>query len=147
MQFIRAISALAIFGATILYTTKLIATLRLDQMMTVEEQKKTGIAKLSDTQKKELEAWINSKFILKTTSDETVSVQFNLSNGSRLLLSNNKLYEVSPPDRAEASAWLSVIVTLTPSNDPAYPWTITNTATQSSIKARVVQPQMAPKQP
>ncbi|HNA62762.1 MAG TPA: hypothetical protein PKW79_06770 [Rhabdochlamydiaceae bacterium] len=145
MQLIRAVSALVIFGATALYTTKLIATIRLDQIMTVDEQKKTGITKLSETQKKELEAWINSKFILKTATsqEETISVQVNLQNGSRLLLSNNTLYEVAPPDRAQASAWLSVIVTIEPSGDPTYPWKITNTATKSSIKAKLV-PQPAP---
>jgi hypothetical protein len=146
MQLIRAISALAIFGATALYTTKLIATIHLDQVMTVDEQKKTGVAKLSETQRKELEAWINSKFILKTANspEETISVQVNLNNGSRLLLSNNALYEVAPTDQAQASAWLSVIVTIEPSGDPAYPWKITNTATKSSIKAKLLPPEPQP---
>ena len=140
MQLMRVISALTICGVAVFYSNKLFGMIRLDQMMTIDEQKKTGIAKLTEGQKKELETWINSKFVLKTTTpvQHTISLQENRYNGSQLLFSNNDLYEIAPPDRAKASSWLSVIVTIEPSGDPAYPWKITNTVTNVSIKGKLI---------
>lgn len=140
MQFMRVVSALSILGVTVFYSTKLFGMIQLNQVMSADEQKKTGIENLTDGQKRELEAWINSKFVLKiSNSTETISLQENRNNGKQLLLSNNTLYEVAPIDRSKTSAWLSpVIMTVEPSGDSVYPWKITNTVTNQSVKGRVV---------
>lgn len=139
MQFMRVISALTILGATVFYSTKLFATIRLDQVMTIDEQKKTGVSKLTEVQKRQLEAWINTKFVLKTGSQATISLQENRYSGSQLYLSNNTLYEIAPTDRAQTSSWLSpVIVTIEPSGDPLYPWKITNTVSNMSVKGKII---------
>lgn len=148
MHWMRVVSAVTICGVAILYSNKLFSAVEFDQLMTVDEQKKTGVAKLSDSQKKALEAWIDSKFVLKTaeTHAATISLQENRMNGTQLLLSNNELYEIAPTDRAQASSWLSVIVTVSTSGDPNYPWKLTNTVTKTSVKGKLL-PMTPPAQP
>jgi hypothetical protein len=154
MHPIRAISAITIFAIAAFYSTKLLGTMRLNEVMTADEQKKTGVVDLSDVQKKELESWINNKFVLKTATAaptaQPLYLQQNIQGGTQLMFSDGSLYEIAPTDRAKATFWLTPIaVTIEPSGDPNYPSTITNTLTNVSVNGKMVkapQPQMAPQQ-
>lgn len=155
MHPIRAISAITIFAIAAFYSTKLLGTMRLNEVMTVDEQKKTGVAGLSDVQKKELESWINNKFVLKTATAapaaaQPIYLQQNIQGGTQLMFSDGSLYEIAPTDRAKATFWLTPIaVTIDASGDPNYPSKITNTLTNVSVNGKMVkapQPQMPPQQ-
>jgi len=154
MHPIRAISAIVIFAIAAFYSTKLLGIMRLNEVMSVDEQKKTGVSGLSDVQKKELESWINDKFVLKTVTAAPAAppiyLQQNIQGGTQLMFSDGSVYEIAPTDRAKATFWLTPIaITLEPSGDPNYPSKITNTLTNVSVNGKMVkapQPQMPPQQ-
>lgn len=143
MHFIRAISTIAIFVATVFYSNKVLGILRLSDVMSAEEQKKTGVSGLSDLQKKELESWINSKFVLKTsstTSSQPIYLQQNIESGSKLMFSDGSVYEVAPTDRAKTVFWLTpVIISIEAGEDPNYPSKITNTLSHVSVNAKMIK--------
>ena len=151
MHPIRAISAIVIFGTAVFYSSKVLGTMRLNEVMTVDEQKKTGVAGLSDIQKKELESWINDKFVLKTTNTpaaQQIYLQQNMQSGAQLMLSDGSIYEVAPTDRSKTVFWLTPIaIMIEPSGDPNYPSKITNTLTNVSVSGKMVRaPQATPQQ-
>jgi hypothetical protein len=154
MHPIRAISAIVIFVTAVFYSNKVLGTMRLNEVMSVDEQKKTGVAGLSDIQKKELEGWINDKFILKavtmTASSQPIYLQQNMQSGAQLMFNDGSVYEVAPTERSKTVFWLTPIaVTLEPSGDPNYPTKITNTLTNVSVNCKMIKgpkPQMAPEQ-
>lgn len=149
MHPIRAISAIAIFAAAILYSSKALGTMRLSDVMSGEEQKKTGVASLTDNQKKELESWINSKFILKTSMDsapEQIYLQQNIESGAKLMFNDGSVYEVAPTDRSKTVFWLTpIVVTIEPSGDANYPSKITNTLTNVSVNGKMIKAPTPPK--
>ncbi len=142
MHPIRAISAITIFTVAALYSGKLLGTMRLNEVMTADEQKKTGISGLTDAQKKELESWINNKFVLKTTTPaaQPIYLQQNMQGAAQLMFSDGSIYEIAPTDRSKAAFWLTPIaVTIEPSGDPNYPAKITNSLTNVSINGKMVR--------
>src|SRR3954469_1819733 len=117
MYLIRSVSVLILLIGVGLHSTKLLGTIHLQEMMTPEEQKKTGLAQLSDDQKDELDSWISDKFTPKATtttaaaSPQTiVTLVQNNSNGSELIFSNNASYQIAPQDQSKTSSWLSPII-------------------------------------
>jgi hypothetical protein len=112
----------------------------LDDVMTKEEQQKTGVSRLSFTQKVQLETWLNKKFVLKAqenpkTADLFLSI--NIENGRKIQLSDNSIWEIAPSDIQTASVWLLPFpVSVESNNDPDYPYTITNMNSGASVKAR-----------
>jgi hypothetical protein len=142
MQFIRAVSILALFLFATLHFGKLVGLIKLSDVMSQEEQKKTGILQLSEMQKQELEKWINEKFVLKTTSSEVapLSLEQNLQSGVQLELSDGSIYEIAPSDRSKTTFWLTPIpITVTASNDPLYPALLTNTLSGVSVRAKQIR--------
>src|SRR5579863_3558467 len=143
MHPIRAISAIVVFATTVLYSSKALGTLRLNEVMSMDEQKKTGVATLSDAQKKQLESWINTKFVLKPTPVAAASpiyLQQNIQSGAQLMFSDGSVYEVAPTDRSKTVFWLTPIaVSIEPSGDPSYPSKITNTLTNVSINGKMIK--------
>jgi hypothetical protein len=143
MHPIRAISAIVVFATTVLYSNKVLGTMRLNEVMSMDEQKKTGVAALSDAQKKELESWINNKFLLKPTpvaAASTIYLQQNIQSGAQLMFSDGSVYEIAPIDRSKTVFWLTPIaITIEPSGDPSYPSKITNTLTKVSVSAKLVK--------
>lgn len=114
----------------------------LDDVMSKEEQKKTGVYKLTAPQKIELENWLNRKFILKEQTEreqnaQPLSLSMNIDNGQKIELSDNSIWDIAPGDVIKASAWITPFpVKLSPSNDPDYPYFITNTVSGDSVKAK-----------
>lgn len=141
-----------IFGISALLASPLAAKpLVLDEYMSKEEQHKTGVDKLSFTQRVELEAWINRNFIPRAQEVEKqapLTVSINIDNGHKLQLSDNSLWEIAPTDVTVAAAWiLSVPVEIKPSNDPNYPFLIYNENSKTGVKAKKLSegnPQPAP---
>ncbi len=150
MQLIRVISTLTIFAVTAFYSSKLLGTIQLQDMMTPDEQRKTGVSQLSDTQKKELENWINEKFTLKATTAAApqLYLQQNMNNGSQLMFSDGSIYEIAPTDQAKAAFWLTPFAaSIKPSGDPLFPSKITNTLTGASVNGKLIRAPQAPATP
>ena len=142
MHPIRAISAIVVFATTVLYSSKVLGTLRLNEVMSMDEQKKTGVAALSDAQKKQLESWINDKFVLKptTVAASSIYLEQNLQSGAQLMFSDGSIYEIAPTDRSKTVFWLTPIpVTIEPSGDPIYPSKLTNTLTKVSVLGKMTR--------
>jgi hypothetical protein len=143
MHPIRAISAIVVFATTVLYSNKVLGTMRLNEVMSMDEQQKTGVAALTDAQKKELESWINDKFVLKPTTvaaASTIYLQQNIQSGAQLMFSDGSVYEIAPTDRSKATFWLTPIaITIEPSGDPNYPSKITNTLTKVSVLGKMIK--------
>ena len=144
MHPIRAISAIVVFATTVLYTSNVLGTMRLNEVMSMDEQKKTGVATLTDAQKKQLESWINEKFVLKPTTMTAASsstyLEQNIQSGAQLVFSDGSIYEIAPTDRSKTVFWLTPIaVTIEPSGDPNYPSKITNTLTKVSVIGKMVR--------
>lgn len=142
MHFIRVISTVTIFAVTVFYSSKLLGTIQLQEVMTPDEEQKTGVSQLSESQKKELENWLNQKFILKNAPlavSSHVYLQENINGGTRLILSDGSIYEIAPADRAKAAFWITPAeVVIKPSDDPLYPSKITNTLTNASVNAKLI---------
>jgi len=115
----------------------------LDEVMTREEQKKTGVDRLNFQQKVALENWLNQMFVLKAAPvnpQAPLSLSINIDNGQKIQLSDNTLWEVAPGDVPTSALWITAFpVKIIPSNDLNYPFLIINTNTSASVKARKVQ--------
>ncbi len=132
-----------IFLAALLSSVNLLGLIRLSDLMSQDEQKKTGISQLSAVQRQELERWMNEKFVLKTVHPPAprITLEQNLQNGAQLVLSDGSIYEIAPTDRSKTTFWLTpVSITMSPSQDLAYPTLLTNTLTGVSVRAKQTQP-------
>jgi hypothetical protein len=130
------------------FFSQLHAQIILEEVMSKEDQKKTGIANLSRHQKIALEAWLNQNFILKTkehSSQSELSLSLNINNGQKIELSDNSLWEIAPNDVSISAVWITPFpVKITPSGDPDYPCLIVNLNSGVSIKARQIPPSATP---
>ncbi len=137
----RSIFALVLTSLA-LHCSYLQAQILLDQVMSKEDQKKTGVDKLTKNQKIALENWLNQNFTPKVVTKESESELFlsiNIDNGHKIQLSDNTLWEVSPDDVNTSSLWLTPFaVKIIPSGDPVYPCLIVNKESNVSVKARRV---------
>ena len=142
MHYLRVIPAAAIIYVAFFYSSKALGVINLNDVMTPDEQKKTGIFQLSDMQKKELESWINQKFTLKVTDKpKQVYLSENIQSGTELRLSDGSLYEVMPEDRQKASFWLTPFqVKIEQTADLNYPYKIINTVTLVGVRAKQITP-------
>lgn len=112
----------------------------LDDVMTQEEQKKTGVSRLTTQQKIELENWMNRTFVLKTnpsSNSQTLYLSINIDGGAKLRLSDNSLWQVAPSDVPQAAGWLlPVPLEIQESKDPQYPYYLVNPQTQEKVKVK-----------
>ena len=146
----KRLTFLTILGGTALISLSAHADIILNEVMTRDVQRTTGVANLSMAQKTVLENWLNQTFVLKTAAETTpapaqVYLSINIDNGHKILLSDNSLWEISPDDVSTAATWLSpVVMQIKPSNNPDYPSLITDTASGTSVKARQIPNVTAP---
>jgi hypothetical protein len=116
-----------------------LAFILLDQMMSSEEQKQTGVAELTNSQKMALEQWIDAHFVEKK-SDKSLYLAFNSNNGKTLQLSDGSVYEVAPQDRLKTALWITPFpIRVEASGDPNYPIKLVNENTGENVKAKQVQ--------
>lgn len=137
-----------------MYTTPSFASFLLDQVMSKDVQKKTGVDKLTPNQKIALEAWLNQNFDLKNTSQAQNSnetqllLSINIDGGKKLQLSDGSIWEIAPTDVPQSSIWITPFpVKIVPSNDPDYPMLLVNKVSGISVKARRYVPNMQPSVP
>lgn len=145
MHYLRIVPALAIVYVAFFYSNKVLGVINLSEVMTPQEQQKTGVSQLSDAQKKELETWMNQKFTLKTNDKpKQIYLSENIQSGARLRFSDGSLYEIIPEDRSKASFWLTPFqVKIDQGKDPNYPYIITNTVTMISVRAKQINPPLS----
>ncbi|NGX45520.1 MAG: hypothetical protein K940chlam2_00675 [Chlamydiae bacterium] len=131
----------------------------LNEMMSPDEQKRTGVDSLNSTQKKALESWLDHHFEPKEESSlhkKPLMISLNINNGSKLELTDGSLYEIDPGDHMYSSLWLtSFKVLLGESGNAEYPVRITNLQTGTSVNGRAIpkesiteedsQPELTPK--
>lgn len=144
----RSIFSLALSGSVLLFS-HLQAQFLLEEVMSKEEQKKTGVDKLNKNQKIALEAWLNQNFDPKAktkAAESDLFLSMNIDNGHKIQLSDNSMWEVAPDDAYTSSLWLTPIpITITPSGDAAYPCLLVQKDTGVSVKARrIYAPRTAP---
>ena len=140
------------FLAALFLTTSLQAEFLLDQIMTKEDQKKTGISTLHYQQRLALEKWLNEHMVVKSqvthASPVTRSLSININNGQKILLSDNTLWEVSPDDIGTSSVWITPFpVQVEPSGNTDYPSYLININTGARIKARQISTETPPATP
>lgn len=132
------------FALTTLVTTfsQLQAQIILDEVMSRDDQKKTGVANLSKNQKVALEAWLNQNFVLKPKEETSkqqseLSLSINIDDGQKLELSDGSLWEIAPSDVSTSAVWIIPFpVKIASSGDPDYPCLIVNLNSGASVKAR-----------
>lgn len=120
----------------------------LSEVMSREEQKKTGVYNLTANQKAALQDWLNENFILKsnlqTNAEEEKKPLYlsqNLDNGKILRLSDDSEYLVAPEDIINSSFWITPFpLRIEPSDDPEYPLRIVNINNGQYVKVRQTKP-------
>ncbi len=138
----RSIFFVALSGISLLISPASAQDILLDDVMTKEEQKKTGVYNMTMQQKIELEAWINRTFILKpvtTAQASGLNLSININDGQKLQLSDGSIWEIAPSDVPTAAVWITPFpVNVLSSNDPTYPSLLVNAQSGASVKARQI---------
>lgn len=116
----------------------------INDLMSIEDQKKTGVIRLNQKQKMELAKWLmEHEYNAEAASNEilhALKVALNVSDGKFLELSDNSVWEISPDDLMISQSWLSAVpVTVTQSSNASYPYLITNLNSNQSVKAKKSQ--------
>lgn len=121
----------------------LLGTQALDFDMSRDEQKKTGVYKLSEKQKRELQSWIDTHYAKREQptqsnySQDNPTLQENLQSGRYLRLSDQSLWEIDRNDTPLTQGWITPVeIIVSQSGDSRYPYKLTNSLTGSSVKAR-----------
>jgi len=111
----------------------------LESKMTPEELKETGVLRLSSKERSSLQNWIASNYSKKTSKkkEKKPVLEENLKNGHYIRLSDKTLWEINPSDTPITQGWISAVeIDVTHSGDIDYPYTLTNTLTESSVGAK-----------
>jgi hypothetical protein len=113
----------------------------LDEMMSLEDQKSTGVAYLTPKQKIALEDWINIHCNCPSKPQEkekqNLYMSINIDNGREIQLNDNSIWEVDPRDYVYSEAWLtSFPIKIVPSDDPDFPFLLVNKSTGVSVRVR-----------
>ena len=124
----------------------LLAAALFDANMSPQEMNQTGMSKLSAQEKQALQKWLDANYTKKSPAvaqspkSTTPTLQENLKNGTFIRLTDNTLWEIKPSDTPITQGWITPVeIKVAPSNDTVYPYTLTNTLTGSSVKARKAQ--------
>lgn len=123
----------------------------LNEVMSKEVQKKTGVVDLTYKQRLALENWLNETFVLRRQpvarkkSEETLYLSQNVDNGKVLELSDGSLWKVAPDDVERAAFWvLPFPLYFVDNNDPAdrndFPKKLVNQNTNLGVKVKQIRP-------
>ena len=134
-----------LLAAVMLCSSQLSALILLDEVMTRDEQYKTGVSKLNAKQKMELEKWLNAKFVLKNQADmpesREVTLEVNINNGKQLRMSDGSLFEIAPQDVPMTALWITPFkLTVSDSGDSTYPYLLQNMDSGTTVKAKMIEP-------
>jgi hypothetical protein len=114
----------------------------LDTHMSPQEERSTGVHKLSPKERSELQKWINQHHYPKsgTKMGAHPTVSEVLGNGAYVKLSDNTLWLIHPNDRALTQSWITPAnIEVTRSQDTQYPFSLKNTQTKSKVRATLVR--------
>ena len=116
----------------------------LDTHMSPDQAQQTGVDQLSPEQRKALQEWINKHHYVKpnTVANKTSnpSVSEVLASGKYLKLSDGTLWKIHPSDIPISSSWITPAdVHVEKTGSGAYPYTLTNQLTGSSVRAGSIQ--------
>lgn len=127
--------------AALCLCAQLSAEIHLQEVMSKEQAKETGVNTLTRAQRRALEKWLDQTFVLKTaTKKEELYVSENLSGGRFLKLSDGSYWAVDPADLPLSSGWLTPFpMRIEPSNHPDYPCLLINTYSGDSVKAKRIK--------
>ena len=125
----------------------LLATELLDFEMTPDDKKQTGVYKLSDKQKSRLQHWIDNHYAKRDTPlaqpappAKRPVLSENLQNGKYIRLSDDSLWAIAPQDVPLTQSWITPVeILVVKTNDPTYPYKLTNSLTGSSVRAQKVE--------
>lgn len=115
----------------------------LDDYMSAQEQRTTGVINLTPDQKEALAGWLATQFepTPPPPAKKTMYLSENLSKGQILVMSDGSRYKINPNDISTSALWLFPIsVEIGQSTDPNYPLTITNTSSKSVVRAQIITP-------
>lgn len=115
----------------------LLATLSAD--MTPQEIEQTGLSKLSFEEHTALQSWIDERYKRRAQVKKKAGpiLQENLQNGRYIGLSDRSIWEIHPADTPITQGWITPVeIKAAPSGDAKYPYTLTNSLTGSSVKAK-----------
>lgn len=128
--------------AHLILSTILLGAQTLDFEMTPDEQKKTGVSRLSKKEKEALQSWIDDHYEkravpLASAIPEKGTIQENLKNGQYIRLSDGSFWNIHPKDTSITQSWITPAeVVVSQSGDANYPYKLTNTLTGSSVRAK-----------
>jgi hypothetical protein len=123
-------------------------TTPIDSMMTEDTANKTGIYKLTPSEKNELKIWIDQNYLpieRQTQSRYTTNyrqypvISEVTSNGNFIMLDDKTTWQIYPSDTPVTSGWLiPVPIIVEYEGNGEYPYTLKNTVTESKVRARKV---------
>ena len=123
----------------------LFAAQTLDYEMNRQQQKDTGVYKVSEKQKASLQQWIDSHYAKReeplaiANAAAPAVLQENLQSGRYIRLSDRTTWEINPEDTLITQSWITPAeILVSQSGDPVYPYKLTNSLTGSSVKAQKV---------
>ena len=122
----------------------LLVAAALQSEMNPQERKKTGVYKLNSKEQGALQSWIETNYTAKTGTSKKEAppkslLEENLYSGSYIRLKDGSTWEIHPDDTPITQSWITPVdISFTPSTGPAYPYALTNTLTQSSVRAKRV---------
>lgn len=120
--------------------------------MNAKDKKATGVYKLTTKEKVALQNWIDARYDkrpapIATDADtkEHGVLTENLNNGRHIRLSDHSLWEIRPSDTPLTQAWITPVeIYVSRSDDPNYPYKLTNSLTGTSVHAKAIQSGKAP---
>lgn len=117
----------------------------LESLMSESEIKRTGLYKLSTTERIELKTWIDRNYVTKSKSPlsktyrKLPSVSEVIRGGQYIKLDDETMWQIYPADISITQGWLTPVpIQVTFTGEGNYPYTLTNTTTRSEVKARKV---------
>ena len=129
----------------------------LNDVMSKEMQKKTGVDHLSYKQRLALENWLNENFVqrsqpLEKKKTEAITLSQNIDNGKILELSDGSMWQVAPEDIERAAFWIVPFpLYFVENNDPSdmseYPMKIVNQNTNLGVKVKQIRPPVQKEKP
>jgi hypothetical protein len=121
----------------------LLAAQVIDYDMNRQQQKETGVYKLTTKQKQALQEWIDAHYAKREEplpirgSSTNAVLSENLYNGHYIRLSDRSTWEINPEDTPLTQGWITPAeIIVSQSGDPNYPYKLTNSLTGSSVKAK-----------
>ena len=119
------------------------ARILLDDVMTDEQMRLTGVDKLNFSQQMALEDWLNDNFALKGMcggdKEAPTVLTLNHHQGLFLQFSNAKTYQIAPEDRYYAAYWMTPFpAEFRSSGDSEYPILIVNLYSNTAVRGKEV---------